>query len=264
MWIPGEEQQQRLLGHVACELGPRWPALRDHSEQADEDCGERDRTPPMLPERAESMAALPASPKQPEQKKERRKQAAGPSHVERIRLGWVSECLREHWRRRRPSPSVVRRRTIVGVAVDVLTEIEIRRPRAEVAVFASDPDNAAIWYENIESVEWLTEKPAEVGSRIAFVARFLGRRLSYTYEIKALVPGERIVMATAAGPFPMETTYTWSDAPEDGTRMSLRNRGEPAGFSKIAAPVLTRAMKRANRKDLYRLKQILESRGQAF
>ena len=147
--------------------------------------------------------------------------------------------------------------------MDVVTEIEIKRPRAEVAAFASDPDNAASWYENIESVEWLTGKPAKVGSRIAFVARFLGRRLRYTYEVKALIPGERVVMATAEGPFPMETTYTWSDGSEGGTRMSLRNRGEPAGFSKIAAPVLVTAMKRANRKDLHRLKQILESRGQA-
>jgi len=146
------------------------------------------------------------------------------------------------------------------MAVDVSTDIEINRPRVEVAAFASDPDNAAGWYENIESVEWLTDKPARVGSRIAFVARFLGRRLTYTYEIKALVPGERLVMATAEGPFAMETTYTWSDSSEGGTRMTLRNRGEPAGFGKIAAPLMASAMRRANRKDLDRLKQILESR----
>jgi len=75
------------------------------------------------------------------------------------------------------------------VAVDVVTDIEISRPRAEVAAFASDPDNAPSWYENIDSVEWLTDKPASVGSRISFVARFLGRRLTYTYEIRALIPG---------------------------------------------------------------------------
>jgi hypothetical protein len=144
--------------------------------------------------------------------------------------------------------------------VDVLTDIEISRPRAEVAWFASDPDNAVTWYENIESVNWKTPKPLAVGSRIAFVARFLGRRLVYTYEVKALIPGERFVMATAEGPFPMETTYTWADTFEGGTRMTLRNRGEPAGFGRIAAPMMASAMRRANRKDLYRLKQIIESR----
>jgi hypothetical protein len=146
------------------------------------------------------------------------------------------------------------------VAVDVLTEIEINRERATVAAFASDPDNASTWYENIESVQWKTPKPLATGSRIAFVARFLGRRLAYTYEVKTLVTGERFVMATAEGPFPMETTYTWSDTPEGGTRMTLRNRGEPAGVRKIAGPIMASAIRRANDRDLARLKRIIESR----
>jgi hypothetical protein len=145
------------------------------------------------------------------------------------------------------------------MAVDVVTEIEIRRPRTEVAAYASDPDNATAWYRNIVAVEWRSPRPATVGARIAFTARFLGRRLVYTYEVREIIPGERFVMSTAEGPFPMETTYTWEDAPGGGTRMRLRNRGEPAGFSKLAAPLMAGAMRRANRKDLQRLKSILEA-----
>jgi hypothetical protein len=126
-----------------------------------------------------------------------------------------------------------------------------------VAAYAADPDNAIAWYANIEAVEWRSPKPLAVGTRIAFVARFMGRRLSYTYEIRELVPGERLVMSTEQGPFRMATSYTWADAGA-GTRMTLRNRGQPSGFATVAAPVIAAAMRRANKKDLARLKAILE------
>lgn len=147
------------------------------------------------------------------------------------------------------------------MAIDVETEITIDRPRGEVAAYACEPDSATEWYANIESAEWRTPRPLSVGSRFAFVARFLGRRLAYTYEVKELVEGERFVMATSEGPFPMETTYTWSDAADGGTLMRLRNRGAPSGFSRFMAPLMAPAVRRANRKDLARLKQIVESRG---
>jgi Polyketide cyclase / dehydrase and lipid transport len=146
------------------------------------------------------------------------------------------------------------------VAVDVRTEIVVDRVRAEVAAYAADPATAPEWYENIETVEWRSPPPLVVGTKVAFVARFLGRRLAYTYEVAEHVPGERLRMSTADGPFPMETTYTWADAGDGGTRMTLRNSGEPAGFSRVAAPLISTAMRRANRNDLRRLKRILEAR----
>jgi uncharacterized protein YndB with AHSA1/START domain len=146
------------------------------------------------------------------------------------------------------------------VAVDVLTEVLIARPCAEVAAYASEPDNAPSWYVNIKAVEWKSPRPLALGSRLAFVAQFLGRRLAYTYEIIDLVPGERLVMSTAEGPFPMETTYTWEALADGRTRMTLRNRGQPSGFSKVAAPLMASAMRKANRKDLDELKALLEAR----
>jgi uncharacterized membrane protein len=144
--------------------------------------------------------------------------------------------------------------------VDVLTEIQIDRPRDRVAAYAADPSNAPEWYVNIKSVEWKTPPPVNLGSRVAFVADFLGKRLAYTYEVVDWVAGERLVMRTAEGPFPMETTYTWASAGDGRTRMTLRNRGEPAGFTKLVAPLMALAMRRANRKDLARLKSLLEKR----
>jgi uncharacterized membrane protein len=146
------------------------------------------------------------------------------------------------------------------MAVDVQTDVVIAVPVDQVAAYVADPSNAPEWYENIASVEWRTPPPLALGSKVAFVASFLGRRLAYTYEISEWVPGERLVMRTAEGPFPMETTYTWT-ADGDGTRMTLRNRGEPKGFAKIGAPMMAVQMRRANRADLDRLKAILESGG---
>lgn len=142
--------------------------------------------------------------------------------------------------------------------VDVTTQVEIERPRAEVAAFAADPANATAWYRNIQSVDWETPPPLKVGSRLRFTARFLGRTLEYTYEVRAMEPGRRFVMSTAEGPFPMETTYGWEDAGPGATRMTLRNRGEPSGFAKVSAPLMRRAMRRANEADLRRLKELLE------
>jgi hypothetical protein len=146
-----------------------------------------------------------------------------------------------------------------GMAVDVVSEAVIERSCAEVAEYAANPSNAPDWYVNIQSVEWQTPPPLGVGSRLAFVAQFLGRRLAYTYEIVELVPGQRLVMRTAEGPFPMQTTYTWEPLGDRKTRMTLRNRGEPSGFGKLAAPLIAGAMRRANRRDLERLKSVLEA-----
>ena len=146
------------------------------------------------------------------------------------------------------------------MSVDVITEIVIRRPRGQVADYSANPDNAPMWYVNIKEVQWKSSPTLALGSRIAFVATFLGQRLAYTYEIIDLQPGKRLVMRTKEGPFPMETTYTWEDTADDSTRMTLRKRGSPSGFSKLLAPLMASSMRRANRQDLTKLKEILESR----
>jgi hypothetical protein len=140
-----------------------------------------------------------------------------------------------------------------------VTEIVIARAAEVVAAYAADPSNAPAWYLNITAVTWETDPPLRPGSRIAFTAAFLGRQLAYTYEVTDFIPAERLVMRTAQGPFPMETTYTWQALDGRSTRMTLRNRGEPAGFSKLTAPFMAPVIRRANRKDLRNLRAILET-----
>jgi uncharacterized membrane protein len=144
--------------------------------------------------------------------------------------------------------------------VDVEVHTTIDRPRSEVAAYCCDPDNVTAWYANIKAVHWETTKPLTLGSRFRFISAFLGRTLEYTYEVVELVPAQRFVMRSDGSPFPMETAYTWEDAEDGGTWMTVRNRGEPTAFVGLAAPILATAIRRATANDLERLKSILEGR----
>ena len=144
------------------------------------------------------------------------------------------------------------------MVLDVATRVVIERPRDDVAAFSANPDNAPAWYANIKSVDWESAPPLRVGSRVRFVAHFLGRRLAYTYEVIVHAPPTRLVMRTVESPFPMETSYEWRSLAAARTEMTLRNRGTPRGFSVVLQPFMAIAMRAANHKDLARLRTLLE------
>lgn len=142
--------------------------------------------------------------------------------------------------------------------VDVSTQIVIDRPAAEVAAYAMDPEHAPRWYGGIRAVEWKGEPGVRPGARVVFIAQFLGRRLAYEFEIGEAVPGERLVLRSVDGPFPLETRYTFESLDGGRTRVTQRHSARPAGFAQLASRVLMYAMHRPNAKDLELLKALLE------
>lgn len=143
--------------------------------------------------------------------------------------------------------------------MDVKAETVIARPREEVAAYALDPRNDTEWVANIKEVRLLTEPPTGVGSRVARVARFLGRRIEYVLETVEHEPLRRVRMRSVAGPFPMDVAYEFEDAP-GGTLGRIRLRGDATGFFRLAAPLLAAASRRAIARDLESLKRRMEAR----
>jgi len=143
------------------------------------------------------------------------------------------------------------------VSIDIAVETAIARPREEVASFAMDPANDPLWIGGISEARKVTDGPLVPGSRVARVATFLGKRIEYVNEIDELAPGERLVMHSVAGPFPMRIAYEFANR-GSGAVARIRIEGDAAGFFAIAAPLLRRKVRRSVEADLATLKGLLE------
>ena len=157
---------------------------------------------------------------------------------------------------RRPGRAALPR-ILGGVATDVRVEQRIERPRAEVAGYVTDWRNDPTWIKALTGVRLLTEPPLRVGSQVERVANFRGRTIAYVNEVAELEPGSRLVMKSVEGPFPMTVAYEF-EAAGDGTLVRIRAQGDATGFYRLAAPVLSRAVRRTITADLKRLKKLLE------
>ena len=145
------------------------------------------------------------------------------------------------------------------MAVNVQVEVVINRSRNDVASYAMEPSNDPIWISGIVESKALTEPPLGSGTQVERVAKFLGKRIEYVLEVVEYDPESLLVMKSVKGPFPMEVSYRFQDTP-GGTLARINVQGEAGGFyTKIAGPVMSRAVKRSITKDLKMLKQLLES-----
>jgi hypothetical protein len=145
------------------------------------------------------------------------------------------------------------------MSLDVTATVRIRRRVPEVAAYMIDARHDPEWIGGVREVHILSDGALEPGSRVARVARFLGRRIEYVNEIVALDPERCLDMRSVVAPFPMRITYTF--APGDGgTTVSNRVRGDVRGFFALLGPVLAPLVRRSVQRDLERLREVLEAR----
>jgi uncharacterized protein YndB with AHSA1/START domain len=145
------------------------------------------------------------------------------------------------------------------VSIDITAETVIARPRDEVAAYMTDPAHDPAWIGGIREARLEGEPPLRAGSRVARVATFLGRRIAYVNQVTELSP-TRLDMRSVQSPFPMRITYEFE--PRDGDRATtVRNRvrGDTGRFfARAVGPLMAPLVRRSVRRDLERLRTILE------
>ena len=144
------------------------------------------------------------------------------------------------------------------MSTDVTVVTRIARPRPEVAGYATDWRNDPTWIRALRDVRLVTGEPFGVGSQVARVAGFLGRKMEYINEVVEWDGDRRFEMKSVKAPFPMTVVYEFEDAEGDATLMRIRAGGDASGFYRIAAPALNLAVRRGIQGDLAQLKELLE------
>jgi uncharacterized membrane protein len=143
--------------------------------------------------------------------------------------------------------------------MDVQVEQVIDRPREEVARYAMAPENEPVWIVGIRETHLVTDPPVRVGTEVARVASFLGKRIDYALKVTQHEPGRIIVMDSVRGPFKMRVTYAFEDSGQGSTNVINRVEGESSGFYGLADSLMAIQVRRSLRRDLKTLKRLLES-----
>jgi len=133
----------------------------------------------------------------------------------------------------------------------------IAQPIESVWAFVMDEANDSLWQTTLTDVHKLTDGPLGVGSQVSESRRFLGRKLETIWEMTGCEPPHTSSISSVKAPFAWEGTYTLAEE-GDGTRFTIRLRGNPGGFFRIAEPLLERFVRREIAGNLGNLNDVLE------
>lgn len=149
---------------------------------------------------------------------------------------------------------------IVAAVVTARTSVTIERPADEVFAVVADVENNPRWQRGMRSCRWTSGGPLRVGSTYEQTARFLWRDLVNAFEITAVEPGRRLSFRSTAGTFPIEVTRTVEPLGQTRSRFTEAVAGDAKGVYRVAAPVLQLLVRASIRRDLPRLRALVEQR----
>jgi uncharacterized protein YndB with AHSA1/START domain len=143
----------------------------------------------------------------------------------------------------------------------VEASIVIDRSPDDVFAFLAVRDNDPVWMSAVEESNWLDSSARlAVGRRGRMALKMFGRRTEYVDEVTAFEPGRRIAHRTVEGPFQLSTACLC--VPDgDSCRTTVVADAEKM-FGRFVDPLVARLMRRGFRKDLVKLKSILEKTAQ--
>ncbi len=143
--------------------------------------------------------------------------------------------------------------------ITATADVEIERPLPEVFAFLEDVENNPRWLQGMKSCRWTSAPPVGVGSTYDQEAAFLGKAIVSSFEVTEHVPNKRVTIKTTKSSFPLAVTRTTEAVASGRTHVHETVVGNPAGFYRIASPILRLLMQRNVRRDYGRLKRLLET-----
>jgi uncharacterized membrane protein len=135
----------------------------------------------------------------------------------------------------------------------------INRPLEEVFAVVSRIENNPKWSSVVLNAEQTSPGPPGIGTTAKTTGKFLGKRIETGLEITEFEPNRKFAYRSTSGPISRWGVVTF-DAIDGGTRVSVRVGGEPAGFFKLAEPLVISMSKRQLQSDLDNLKDLMEAR----
>ena len=141
------------------------------------------------------------------------------------------------------------------INIDLGTLID--KPVKEVFAFVADPNNMSKWNSAVVSLEQITPGVVGVGTKFKSVGELMGRRIEGEMQVIAYEPDTQCGFQVQAGPMQVNLTLMFKTV-GTGTKVSLNAQGNPAGFFKLAEPVMAGRVKSLMEENLARLKSVLE------